>query len=317
MMPKQEGILRLAQRRRSEIGTLSDEAFAELLEAVKKNPDAFITTEEDRAYMALGAALAAYENARAKEEFLDELSYERARNKRNAKLASKCRRVLEIDPECIDAKTIEALVTYQNPGDVLEQLLALDEGLGPIAGTISWDDTLCRPRLRLKATIARAMLETTRFRAVIATCNELLELEPTDVLGARYTLSLAYARLEDEEAFNKLDARFGHIGNAWSHIARTLLLFKLGRWQAAARALRGYGELCQGGAYALVRPVLMEGYLPDRPAFKPGTFEEASLAVGEADPIIVDTPDFISWVYMQESFVAGAQKFASKHGLEW
>ena len=318
MKAKQEGLLRLAQRRSAQLGTLSSEAFDELMLAVKKDPDTFATTDADRAFLALGAALANNEQARMGEEFLDDTSYECARTRRLARLAEKCRAALEIDPACLDAKTIEAMVTHRDSGEALEALLALEEELGsPEPTSFSWDNALCRPHLRLKGAIVRALLETTRFRAAIAACEELVALEPSDPLGARYTWALACARLEDEAAFNELDARFGRAGNAWSHIARTLLMFKLNRWSAACRALRGYASLCEGGAYALMRPIYIEGYLPDRPAFTPGTFEEAALAVHEADPVVADTPDFIAWVSTQEDFMADAKRFAAKNDLEW
>ncbi|MBD9242503.1 MAG: hypothetical protein EGQ45_00305, partial [Clostridiales bacterium] len=94
------------------------------------------------------------------------------------------------------------------------------------------------------------------------------------------------------EAFiDELDARFGRQGNAWTHLTRALLLFKLDRTPAARRALRGFASLCRGGAYALLRPTFVEPYLPDRPDAEPGSYAEAMMAVHECDPAIMDTPD--------------------------
>ena len=148
MKAKQEGLLRLAQRRSAQLGTLSSEAFDELMLAVKKDPDTFVTTDADRAFLALGAALANNEQARMGEEFLDDTSYECARTRRLARLAEKCRAALEIDPACLDAKTIEAMVTHRDSGEALEALLALEEELGsPEPTSFSWDNALCRPHL--------------------------------------------------------------------------------------------------------------------------------------------------------------------------
>ncbi len=187
----------------------------------------------------------------------------------------------------------------------------------PSPAASAWDDVFARPQLRLLAAIARARCETARYKLAIATCEKLVELDAEDHLGARYTWAIALARLEDERGFDALDARFGRTGNAWSHLARTLLMFKLDRMPAARRALRGYASLCKGGAYALLRPTFIETYLPDRPAFEPGSFEEAALAVHECDPAVMDTPDFIAWATAQDGFAAQAEKFARDHDLDW
>ena len=194
---------------------------------------------------------------------------------------------------------------------------AADDETALMPNTDDWTDVFEHPILRLHAVIAQEYLNTTRFGAARECCRRLVALTPSDPLGARFTWALACARLEDEQGFNDLDARFGRRGNAWSHIARTLLMFKLDRMSAARRALRGYASLCQGGAYALLRPTFVEAYLPDRPAFGQGTFEEACLAVHEADPVVVDTPDFIAWCTAQEGFAAEAQRYAEEHDLDW
>ena len=146
---------------------------------------------------------------------------------------------------------------------------------------------------------------------------DLLGKAPLDALGARFTCTLAMARLEDEEGFNWLDAREGRRGNAWFHLSRVLLMYKLGRLPAARRALRGYDQLCVGGAYALLQPTFVEVYLPDRPVYTPGTFEESMLAVHEADLVVSDVPDFCAWACDQPGFLASAQSFCERNGLEW
>ena len=142
-------------------------------------------------------------------------------------------------------------------------------------------------------------------------------LNPTDELGARHTWAIALARLEDEAAFDELDARFGRQGNAWTHLTRALLLFKLDRMPAARRALRGFASLCRGGAYALLRPTFVEPYLPDRPDAEPGSYAEAMMAVHECDPAIMDTPDFLGWASAQNGFAEQAQRFARENDLDW
>ena len=152
----------------------------------------------------------------------------------------------------------------------------------------------------------------------LETANSVLGVTESagDPLGARNTAALAYARLEDEEGLNALEARFTQ-GNAWTSLARCLLLYKLDRTPAARRSLRGFAQLNQGAAYAMMRPVFVEVYLPDRPDYAPGSFEEAMAAVHEAEVIIADTPDFVAWCQAQAWFEADARAYAEKHDLDW
>ena len=128
---------------------------------------------------------------------------------------------------------------------------------------------------------------------------------------------LACARLEDEAGLGALDARFSDRESAWSHLARVLLLYKLNRLPAARRALRGFDSLCAGGAYALLHPTYVEIYLPDRPDAEPCGFEESLMAVREAEPIIADVPEFISWCQGHDWLVASARAFAERNDLDW
>ena len=180
-----------------------------------------------------------------------------------------------------------------------------------------WNDVFARPLLRVRATMARAYFDAARYRLACAEALGTIDLSPLDLLGARHTAALAYARLEDEQGFESLDARFGRRGNAWQSLARIILLFKLGRPGAAKRALHGFDQLCEGGVYALLRPILIDTYMPDRPAIAPYSFEEATLAVHEADPIIVDVPDLLAWVESQEDMAASALRFARRSGFDW
>ena len=94
-------------------------------------------------------------------------------------------------------------------------------------------------------------------------------------------------------------------------------MYKLGRMSAARRALAGFDRLCQGGSYALMRPVFVEVYLPDRPPVAVNSLEEATLAVHEMEPTIADVPDFINWCQGHDWLVASARRFAEKNDLDW
>lgn len=235
-----------------------------------------------------------------------------------------CNEALALDPSCAQARLCLCIAADTHPDATLDLLFDVERGceasLGPLtpdAAHDAWDDVFVRPRLRVKAAIARSCLESARYRMASAVSSELLGLSPADELGARHSCALALSRLEDEEGFDALDARVSRRGDSWAALGRVILLFKLGRLAAARRALRGFDRLCEGGVYALLRPVLIDTYMPDRPLFAPYSFEEATLAVHEADPIIVDVPDLPAWVESQQDMLARAKAFADRSGFDW
>lgn len=324
MDASEELVTRCAERRRAKLGDLSDEGYAELVRAVRENPAGFVDDSSDQAFAKVAEALAQLDGAGSDDDLLDDDEYLRVRRRRLDRLAQSCTEALSIDENCLDARLLSVLAADETPDITLGRLLDLTHELDeqtpvvPDEGqTDAWNDVLARPRLRLDAAVARTCLETARHRMAISTCESLLSRSPADQLGARFTLALALARLEDADAFEELDVRFGRTGNAWFHLARTLLLYKLERESAARRALHGFDQLCEGGAYVLLRPAYVDTYLPDRPIFSAGSFEEATMAVHEADPIIVDVPDFVSWASAQPGIEESARGFAEEQGYDW
>lgn len=318
MDAREELVQRCAVRRREKIGTLSDEGFAELILAVRNDPTTFVDNPTEEAFAALAAALVTYEQSLAKDDLLDDDEYTITRKHRLGALADACNRAATIDPGCTDAQLVSILARDLGPDDLLAQLLELrNEADAPIVDGDAWNDVFSRPSLRLDAALVRTCLDGSRFKMTLDRAEKLLVAAPSDALGARYTAALAYARLENETGFDALDARFEHRGNTWSNLARTVLLYKLGRMSAARRALQGYCELCEGAAYALLKPEFVETYLPDRPAVAPSSFDEAVLAVHESEPIIADVPDFIAWAQSQSWLEQSASQFADKNDLDW
>lgn len=316
--------LRCARRRAEDLGGLSESAFRELELAVEGDPEGFVSERDERALLVLARALDRVAQEREGDDLLDDEQFARERARRMAWLADECGRALELDPGCLDARTLRAVALHgDEPDELLEALLRVEgESAGapgaPRGGAPgAWADPLARPGMRLSEAIARACLDTARHRMAIERCRALVGLDPSDPLGARLTLSVALARMEDEDALDALDARFGRRGNAWMSLSRTLLLYKLGRRGAARRALSGLCRTCEGAAYALLRPTYVDEYLPDRPAFRPGSYREALLATHEADPAVSDTPDFVGWASEQPGVLDAARSFARDRGLEW
>ena len=322
MNARAELIERVALRRRDQLGPLSDGAFQELFDDVKADVERFVETPEEEALLLVAKALERHEEARKDEDLMDDDTFFSSRAKRMTRLGRDCDAALAVDPTCFDAALLSTLSKDMAPDYALKPLLELEQqAIGTLAKGVlppdTWSDPTLRPLLRIKAAVARTCLDSSRYRLAAEKAEEAIELSPSDPTGARHTCALAYARLEDETAFEALDVRFSRQGSAFEHLARTILLYKLGRMGAARRALGGFSRLCEGGAYALIKPVMVDTYLPDRPDAPTLSFAEATLAVHEADPIICDVPDFVAWAQGQRDTYFAAQDFARRKGYDW
>lgn len=302
---------------------MSDGAFSALLEAAQEDLGPYLTHPSDIAFAKLAPVLDSYRQPHPEDEFLSNEDYVAIIAKRRDQVLAAAEHALKIDPRCTDALVVSTLLQEDEAFEALEALIDLEaqqrEGQElqvPDSGS-SWDDVFGRPALRHKAAIAFMATEAAFYKRALATAGQLLDLLPSDELGMRHTQALAFARLEDEVGFDELDARFHRRGSAWTNLARTVMLFKLDRMSAARRALQGFLSLNEGAAYALLHPVYVEPYLPLRPAFVPGSFEEVTLAVREADPLVVDVPEFITWVANQPQVTEQAASFARSRGYDF
>lgn len=299
---------------------MSDAAYEELLLAVRQNPESYIDSDAERAFALLAQAMRKFNESARDDDLLDDDQYMAARNKRFEALRGACQAALSVDADCLDAQLLLTLAAVGRPDKLLDALCELEEKCAdePAFEQLDWGNPWDRARLRLRAAISRTCADCACWKMALEAASSVLEVTESvgDPLGARNTAALAHARLEDEEGLNALEARFAQ-GNAWTSLARCLLLYKLERIPAARRSLRGFAQLNQGAAYAMMRPVFVEVYLPDRPDYAPGSFEEAMAAVHEAEVIIADTPDFVAWCQAQDWFEADARAYAEKHDLDW
>ncbi len=315
---------RLARRKSKQLGGLSSAAYAELLLEVCRHPENYVEDPHDQAFALLVEATDRVMRSREEDEFRDDDAFMQERTRRMERLARDCAQALEIAPDSIHAQLFAILAADHEPDAQLDALLnleqalpaAIDPALLPESGD-AWQNVFLHGQLRVKVAIARACLDSARYRMAAKYCQDVMTLSPADELGARHTCALALARLEDEQGFDELDARFGRRGDSWQQLARTILFYKLGRMPAARRALLGFASLCKGGAYALLRPVMMDTYLPDRPEAEPYSFAEVTMAASEADPVICDVPDFCTWAEGQGSFGQDAQAYAERYGYGW
>ena len=327
----EELVQRCALKRRASIGSMSDAAYEELLLAVQSDLKSYASETDELPMYHLAQAVKRYQDSQLNDDSYTDEEFVQARITRLQTFLRVLENIREKYGENTDLLRMNALVHASDPESLLQALLAiqnqaekeakrttnLEESKIPATITYDmWTDVFKRPRLRLQAAICRAYVDTARFKLAATTCEQLLEESPSDAVGARFTLALTYARLEDEAALNRLDDRFNHHSNAWIELARALLLFKLSRISSARRALKSYQMNTEGGAFALLHPTFVDIYIPDRPEVKTGSFNEALLAINEAEPVIVDVPDFVEWAGNIPEFAAASDAYAEANGFD-
>lgn len=322
----EELIQRCALKRNASIGPLSDAAYRELLLAVHSDPKTYAEETGELSFYYLAQAVQLYVDAQNNDEAYNDEEFMATRTERIKKLWDSLASIREKYGETTDLLRIKALLDGSDHEHTLQTLLHLQQGareeiratdlLSRPDTSDMWGNVFARPYLRLHAAIAREYLDTARFRLSQATCEQLLKDSPSDQVGARLTLALVYARLEDENALNRLDKTYNPHSNAWSELARAILLFKLSRLSSARRALKSYQMNTEGGAFALLHPTFVDVYIPDRPKAAAGSFEEALLAIHEAEPIIVDSPDFVGWAEQIPDFSTASDSYAEANGFD-
>lgn len=327
----EELVQRCALKRRASIGSMSDAAHEELLLAVQSDLKSYASETDELPMYHLAQAVKRYQDSQLNDDSYTDEEFVQARITRLQTFLHALENIREKYGENTDLLRMDALIHTSDPESLLQALLAIQNQTekeakrtpnledSKTSATIphdTWADVFTRPRLRLQAAIGRAYADTARFRLAATTCEQLLEESPSDAVGARFTLTLTYARLEDEAALNRLDDRFNHHSNAWIELARAILLFKLSRISSARRALKSYQMNTEGGAFALLHPTFVDIYIPDRPEVKTGSFNEALLAIHEAEPVIVDVPDFVEWAGNIPEFAAASDAYAAANGFD-
>ena len=309
----------------------ADPSFAAAASAVAmasrdamRHPLDFITDDEDRAFHLLGEAVGVARREIEDAEDAEEYGAEPVQLTRTCAMLRKC---LETDPHCYDAHTLLALASSASDEEALERLIAIEQDCrqwcterselldGPLVDL--WDGVYMRPSLRLESKITELLLTSACYRAALRRCEAMLDRSPADGQGMRHTAALLYARLEDEDGLERLDMRFARTGSVWMHLSRAMLLYKLGRMDAARRATVGLANLCPGAAFFLTNPTYVPAYLPGRPIFPPGGDEESLYATYEADFLVVDTPDFLTWAGTIPDFSQAVEAYGRSHGDLW
>jgi tetratricopeptide (TPR) repeat protein len=232
-----------------------------------------------------------------------------------ATLISRGRECLEeavsLDPDCHDARRM-----LFSPSEMAfdaryrflhEHESEVDAACSSAARAAAWDaeperaklaaDIAMRPYLRWLASMAEVSLICGRNRETIRLCERLFSLDPHDMADARFTLALAYAKLEDDQGLDALMARYPQLSpyrtpdDGWVLLSQLSLAHKRDDLDAARQILGRLVKVYPNCEYVLVR----QSELPDgafaRVLVTPYSEDEMVLAISEASVVFQEGYD--------------------------
>ena len=121
-----ELVERCALRRREKIGPLSDDAYAELVLAVREDPASFVDDPAEAALLVLTQALDAYRASCRNDDLLDDDAFEAARRRRLSVLRAESERADQLAAGSLDARLLALLAQDLDPDPLLGGLVELE-----------------------------------------------------------------------------------------------------------------------------------------------------------------------------------------------
>ena len=158
-------------------------------------------------------------------------------------------------------------------------------------------DIAMRPYMRWMAALSARALVCGRYRCAVSAGEKLLAFDPDDKADVRFTLALAYAKLEDEHGLDELirsarNARLRRgMPDPWELIARMALAHRNHDRREARRILESFSSTFAHGARTLAQQLeLPDGVYARLPATA-GSEDEIMLAVSEATVLLQEGRD--------------------------
>lgn len=326
--PIQEDCLRLILQSmsRQNIMPLDNAEFIQRqMDEYRQNPDSLVVSDQDRSFhlVAKAAELADYR--------IPFMADEEEAMRNDAQAEAYLREAVELDPKNWDAqRMLTAMCADSNDAYVSylidqRQAVADDIAAGIHAAGTPYEkefasDLASRPYLRWLAALSSHAFICGQYTLAFNTAIELLDIDPLDFAGVRYTAYLALAKLEctvsdikrlrarcaRAESGPQAGRRRGERGqerqDAWSLIAQINVLYRQFDYEGASHVLRlllrSYPHCAQALYYQAEFPEGLFG----RVNVEPGSGDELVLAISEATPLLqegVGAPDcagFSSWL---------------------
>lgn len=245
---------------------------------------------------------------------------------------------LELDPACHDARRMLESAhhpSFESYYHFLEEeapgVLASCERIrdaaveqSPPADAGLAADIAMRPYIRWMFTQTTKALICGRYRQCIRLGEELLELDPSDPSDVRYTLALAYAKLEDQTGLDSLMRRTRPLSltrrttNPWYSLAQLSQAHKRRDRESAARIIRTMCSLFPHAAFTLYRQDELPDGVYSRLAIAPETEDELVLATSEATVLLQEGRDALgrgslgSWIASFPTVVEAAETLRAR-----
>lgn len=306
--PKKEDFDRLFIHHLIETGATeppNPQQFNSYVAHFSDNPDTLITSDEDKAFHLMAQAvekidylLPTVNESEGKPFVLD-----------GQKLLA---RACELDPHCFDALRMHQAMVCTVLEDHFQYLVAQEEEVHQTCiekGTAAAKgvseefaeavvELAMRPYYRWLAALATRALLSGRNKAAISYGQKLFSLDPIDFGDIRFTLALAYAKLEDAEGLAKLEKQYATVfpprppDDAWMMLARLALAFKTNNRECANDLLDKLLARYKTGTLTLfIQRDLPEGEYA-RLNVEPYSEDELILAVSEAAVLLQEGNDF-------------------------
>lgn len=235
-------------------------------------------------------------------EQAQELAFQAMEEPDDRKALALARRALELDPDCIDARSVEIQITMDDLLDRVKAHNALLEQARQAMGKEFfeenkgqfWGVVTTRPYMRALDYLADLLVPLERFDEAIAVYEEMIELNPEDNQGVRDSLLGLYLGEGDVLRARSLLNRYHKDDMAVFSWGRAIERFLSGDMPQAREALKNAVR-----ANAFVLPI-MAGFedIPEDHdgGFSPGDINEAWYCLMELGPVWKKQPDVMTWI---------------------
>jgi len=231
-----------------------------------------------------------------------ELAFQAIEARSSKKALNLARKALELDPNCLDAQRLAAILETDLDSGRIEALIRLiaraEEQAGPQYFQENqghfWGITETRPYMRLLAELVLLLIKTGRIAEAIQQCEKMLRLNPGDNQGMRDLLMGLYLETDHLEGVRKLLRKFPGDISAPMLWGLVLERFLSGDLNAARYALYRADD---HNPYVLEFIVNNTPIPQEQPEFyQPGEVSEAIICLQCLGRVFQKHPEFKDWL---------------------
>jgi tetratricopeptide (TPR) repeat protein len=224
-------------------------------------------------------------------------------------------RAVRLDPACLDARMLLATIAGGPSDELIEEfqqiLVTGETDLGQTffqenCGSF-WMLIETRPYMRARARLAELLQDAGRIDEAISHFEAMLQLNPNDNQGVRYTLMCCYLQTGKLEAARKLFSRYNEETALWlwSRVLERYLAAEL--TEAIGLLSRARKENRYFEEFLMKRRALPKN---PPPYYSPGSVSEAVVCIATIGVAWTQYPEVVMW--LNKHSVAGKKTVRSK-----